>query len=105
MDPQQQQHVAAMAASLGVAFLIFGLLVSVFLVFLVWRIFVKAGMAGPLSLLILIPGLGLLVVLCILAFSDWNVAPLPSAYSAGLPPYPPQAYPPQNYPPVGPPAL
>ena len=105
MDPQQQQQVAAMAASMGVAFLLFGLAISAFLVFLLWRIFTKAGLAGAFSLLVLIPGLGALIVLCILAFSEWKVVPVASEYSGGLPSYPPPSYPPANYPPNGPPAL
>lgn len=104
MDPRQQQQIAGLAASMGIALVFFGLLISAFLVFLSWRVFVKAGMAGPLGLLVLIPALGPLVVLCILAFSDWGVVPVASVYSAGLPAYPPPAYPPANYPPAGPPS-
>ena len=45
------------------------------------RIFTKAGMAGPLALLLLIPGVGGLVVLCVLAFGQWRVAPVaPASY-------------------------
>ncbi len=105
MDPQQQQQIAGLAASMGIAVLFFGLLISAFLVFVFWRIFTKAGLAGPLSLLVLIPGIGALVVLCILAFSQWKVVPAASLYASGLPVYPPAAYPPANYPPPGPPAL
>jgi tetratricopeptide (TPR) repeat protein len=39
-----------------------------------WRILDRAGLQGPLALLALIPG-GILVCLCILAFSAWNVRP------------------------------
>ncbi len=106
MDPQQQQHLAGMMASMGIAILFFSLLVYAFFVFLFWRIFVKAGMSGALGLLALIPGLGLIIALCVLAFSDWSVVPGPSMYAAGSSAYPPQAYPPPaNYPPTGPPAL
>ena len=106
MDPQQQQHIATMMASMGVAFLLFGLLISAFFIFLFWRIFTKAGLAGPLSLLVLVPGVGFIICLCIAAFSEWRVIPASQGYNAGLPPaYPPPAYPPANYPPSSPPAL
>ncbi len=101
MTPQQQQQYASMAAGLGAGVLLFGILVTAFLVFLFWRSFTKAGLSGPLSLLVLIPGIGLLIVLCILAFSEWKVVPASSV--AGLANYPPSAYPTTtNYPPSGP---
>lgn len=104
MDPQQQQQMAGMMASFGIAFVLVWLLMVVFFVFLFWRIFTKAGMAGALGLIALFPG----ICLCILAFSQWRVTPAPSGYAIGTTPYPPayppQAYPPANYPPAGPPA-
>ena len=101
MTPQQQQQYASMAAGLGAGILLFGVLFSALLVFLFWRSFTKAGLSGPLSLLVLIPGIGLLVALCILAFSEWKV--VPAASVARLPAYPPSAYPTTtNYPPSGP---
>ena len=55
-----------------------------------WFICKKAGFSPWLSLLCLIPSLGTLVLLYILAFSDWKVAPV--AVQAWTPqvPYPPQ---------------
>jgi heme/copper-type cytochrome/quinol oxidase subunit 2 len=98
MDPQQQQQFAgAMAGFMGVFFLI-GIVFAAFFIFLLWRIFTKAGLAGPLSLIAIFPGIGPIIVLCILAFSDWKVVPAPTQYS-GLQPYPP---PPTNYPPPPP---
>ena len=49
---------------LVIAFLIFS-------VFAFWKIFSKAGFSGALSFLTLIPGIGFLIVICILAFGDW----------------------------------
>jgi hypothetical protein len=69
-----------------------------FIIFLFWRIFSKAGMSGALAFLLLIPVVGSLIVLCILAFGQWKVIPLSSVVVA--PPSYPPAYPP-NYPPVG----
>jgi len=99
MDPQQQHIGAAMAGMFGI-FLLFGVIVSAFIVFLFWRIFTKAGLAGPLSLIVLFPAIGPLVVICILAFSDWKVVPAPQLYP-GLQPYPPPP-PPPTYPPASP---
>jgi hypothetical protein len=39
-----------------------------------WQIFKKAGFAPALSLLIVIPGVNL-IVLYVVAFSDWKVGP------------------------------
>jgi uncharacterized membrane protein YhaH (DUF805 family) len=102
MDQYQQQHVQALIASMGAFFFLIVLAFAVFFVFLFWRIFVKAGLAGPLALLVLIPGIGSLVVLCILAFANWNVVPVPPQYGALPPGYPPPP-PPPSYPPATPP--
>jgi hypothetical protein len=97
IDPQQQ-HAANVLAGLGAGFFIVMFLVIVvflaFMVFCLWRIFTKAGLAAPLSLLIFVPGFGGLIVLCILAFADWKVVPVAS-YGALPPQYPPQ-YPPPS---------
>jgi hypothetical protein len=101
MDPQQQ-HAANLMAGMSVGIVLVGLLfvfaLVAFLIFCLWRIFTKAGLSGALSLLVLVPGVGSLIVLCVLAFADWKVVPAPSAY--GLQPYPP---PPSSYPPPPPP--
>ena len=44
-----------------------------FKVFLWWRVFSKAGYSGAFSLLILAP-FGTIIMLCILAFSEWPKA-------------------------------
>jgi hypothetical protein len=99
MDPQQQ-HLANMMTGMGAGIVLFavliGLAIAAFFIFLFWRIFVKAGLAGPLSLLILLWPIGLIVNLCILAFANWNVVPAPPQYGALPPNYPPP------YPPVPP---
>ena len=107
MDPQQQQAINQFA-SLGAGFvavaMLFGLAFVAFAIFLFWRVFTKAGLSGPLSLIVLIPGIGWLIVLCILAFSEWKVVPAPNQYTGMMPPYPPSGYPPAgppSYPPSG----
>ncbi|WP_417317091.1 hypothetical protein [Emcibacter sp.] len=46
-------------------------LIAVLLLIPAWKICGKAGFSPALSLLILIPGLGYLILLIILAHSDW----------------------------------
>lgn len=99
-DPEQsRQAFAAIAGMMGV-FAIIGFAFVAFGIFLFWRIFTKAGLSAPLSLLVLVPGVGWIIVLCILAFGDWKVAPIAAApyYPAPYPP-PPSAFPPAAPPP------
>jgi hypothetical protein len=98
MDQDQVNHMAGAIAGMMGFFMLIGLAIFAFCIFLYWRILTKAGLSGPLALLVIIPGIGPLIPLCILAFSDWRVVPAPYAPS-GLQPYPP---PPQNYPPPPP---
>jgi hypothetical protein len=57
-----------------------------------WFILKKAGFSPWLSLLCLIPSLGTLVLLYVLAFAEWKVIPAPMA--GYPPPYPPPPPPP-----------
>ena len=94
MDPQQAQQQALRIFSTMVPLIGLFMLVAVALYIIpLWQICKKAGLSAPLSLLALIPGVGKLIVLYIIAFSDWRVIPFPYG---GLQPYPP---PPPNYPP------
>jgi len=56
--------------------LIVGIVVAaVFFLYPLWRIFSRAGLPAPLSLLVLLP-LGQIIVALILAFARWpNTAP------------------------------
>jgi len=58
-------------------FLLISFVVFLFKLFLWWRIFSKAGFSGALAFLMLIPGFGELVIICVLAFSTWPIAKLP----------------------------
>lgn len=62
-----------------------------------WFILKKAGFTPWLSLLCIIPTLGTLVLLYVLAFAEWKVAPVPQyAWQPPIPPPPaPPAMPPQ----------
>jgi uncharacterized membrane protein YhaH (DUF805 family) len=98
MDTNQAQNYGALLAGMSGIILIIVFACLAFIIFLFWRIFSKAGMSGALAFLLLIPVVGSLIVLCILAFGQWKVIPLSSVVVA--PPSYPPAYPP-NYPPVG----
>ncbi len=62
---------------------LFGAFIMIYLAFIVaiiavfiwcyWRIFPKAGVSGALALLNLIPGIGQLVCILILAFGTWPI--------------------------------
>ena len=96
-DPAQLQHLMAIMAPM---MLLGGLLGAALIIVPFWVIFKKAGLGGPLSLLMLIPFVGI-IMLYVLAFSRWKVVPAPEF--GGYPPaYPPPGYMPATpvYPPV-----
>jgi uncharacterized membrane protein YhaH (DUF805 family) len=104
MDPDQINHMSGAIAGMMGFFTLFFFAIAAFAIFLFWRILTKAGLSGPLALLILIPAVGWIIVVCILAFSEWRVVPAPNPYG-GLQPYPPPppSYPPTNFNPPPPP--
>lgn len=56
-------------------FIVAFVITAVFVLYPLWRIFARAGLPGPLSLLIFLP-LGQVIVGLILAFARWpNTAP------------------------------
>jgi uncharacterized membrane protein YhaH (DUF805 family) len=69
-DQATTQTFAALGAFMG-TFLIIGLIFIVLTVWLFWRIFAKAGFNGALGLLCLIPSVGFLICILILAFGTW----------------------------------
>ncbi len=94
-SPEMIQHI--MMAMVPILLIIF--LVAIAIVMIpCWFILKKAGFSPWLSLLCLFPSLGTLVLLYVLAFSDWKVVPAPqfAAYPPSVPPpYPPTPpYPP-----------
>jgi hypothetical protein len=93
---QSQADVARAQAMLPAVFAGFFLVGIVFLLLVIiplWFICKKAGLSPWLSLIVLFPGLGTLILLYIIAFVDWKVIPAPQmAYTPPVPPaYPPQA--------------
>jgi uncharacterized membrane protein YhaH (DUF805 family) len=97
---EQQQQINNMMGGVGAGIILFGVLfvlvIVAFFIFLLWRIFTKAGMSGALSLLVLVP-FGGIIVLCILAFGDWKVVPAPTASPYYPPSYPPPPPPPSAF--------
>lgn len=93
VDQAQVQHMmAAMVPVIG----FFVLVVYVLIIIPFWFAFKKAGLSPWLSLLTLIPGIGFLLTLYILAFARWRVVPMAPEYPA----YPaPGGYVQQGYPP------
>ena len=96
LDQDQMQKLAPLIASFaGVMFLLMLLGIAI-IVIPCWFICKKAGFSPWLSLLCLVPSLGVLILLYILAFADWKVTPAPTPAWAPKPPYPPQPpYPPR----------
>jgi len=86
-------------ASSFVVGLIFGyaivvLAIVAFSIWLYWRIFAKAGYNGALSLLNLVPGVGPLICVVILAFGRWPIEEQLAALQGGATfPSPPPAPP------------
>jgi hypothetical protein len=93
VDPEQIQKL--IPAIMGVVFL-FMLVGMAIVVIPCWFICKKSGFSPWLSLLCLIPSLGILILLYVLAFSDWKVTPVVQAAWSPQPPFPPQPpYPPK----------
>jgi uncharacterized membrane protein YhaH (DUF805 family) len=88
------QAAASVIASLALGYGIFLLVVVAFTLWVYWRIFEKAGYSGALSLLNLVPGVGPLICMIILAFGRWPIedrlaAALGGPVSPGSAPAPP----------------
>lgn len=83
-SPEMLQHILT---AMAVIFPVLTLLIIIVLMVPCWFICKKAGFSPWLSLLCIIPTLGTVVLLYVLAFADWKVAPAPQA--AYPPPYPP----------------
>lgn len=56
-----------------------------FSIWIYWRIFSKAGYNGALSLLNLVPGVGPLICMVVLAFGRWPIEDELAALRAGAP--------------------
>jgi len=92
VDPEMVRRVILMMVAI-IPFIIAA--VIAILMIPCWRILKKAGFTPWLSLLCIVPSLGTLVLLYVLAFSEWKVVPAPpQAFWPPQPPMPPT--PPQS---------
>lgn len=73
LRPEDDAAAAGMLAGFACVYIVVVLVITVFFIFCLWRIFAKAGYSGAMALLSLIPGIGPLICLCILAFGNWPV--------------------------------
>jgi len=85
-DPEMIQKMIMMMIPI---FLIFTLIAIAIVMVPCWMILKKAGFSPWLALLCIVPSLGTLVLLYILAFAEWKVAPTPPpTWASGYPPPP-----------------
>ncbi len=92
MDPSSPHINPAALMAILVPFFI---IVTAIVLIPYWVIFRKAGFTPWLSLLMFVP-LGNIIMLYVLAFSQWKVVPVQAAYPQAYPPtYPPSSFPPQ----------
>ncbi|MFP5237949.1 MAG: hypothetical protein ACLGSD_18790 [Acidobacteriota bacterium] len=88
----QIQHIMAVVMPLIFIFILIGMAI---IIVPTWFICKKAGFSPWLSMICLVPTVGLLILLYVLAFADWKVTPAPPlGFAPPQPPYPP--YPPQG---------
>jgi hypothetical protein len=86
---------ASFVATLVTIDVIVVIIVIAFMIWFYWRIFTKAGYSGALSLINLVPGVGHLICLIILAFGRWPIEDqLASLAGRGAPPPVPPPAPP-----------
>ncbi len=74
MNNTSQDYGGATAAMMGTFFIVwvlFLLAITALFIWFYWRIFTKAGFSGALSLLNLVPAVGPLICILILAFGEW----------------------------------
>jgi len=85
-DPEIARHIVLVM--LIIIPIIYALVVAIVMV-PCWFILKKAGFTPWLSLLCIVPSLGTLVLLYLLAFGEWKVVPAVQAGWGPPPPYPP----------------
>lgn len=87
IDQTQVQHMVLAIMAILPVLIVIGLAL---IIVPTWFICKKAGFSPWLSMICLIPSVGLLILLYVLAFADWKVAPAPPMAWTPQPPYPPQ---------------
>jgi uncharacterized membrane protein YhaH (DUF805 family) len=95
MDHSTTAAEASLFATFALVYGIVLLAILAFSIWVYWRIFAKAGYNGALSLLNLIPGVGPLICVLILAFGRWPIEDQLAALQGGSQaPAPPPSPPP-----------
>jgi hypothetical protein len=93
-DPEMVKHIAAIVLTI-IPIIMLVVIAIVMVPF--WFILKKAGFSPWISLVCILPSLGSLILLYVLAFAEWKVVPAPQGYWPPQPPYPPQPpFPPQS---------
>ncbi len=78
MDRDSAHALTSMiAGGFFLTFVLVAVAFTIFFVWLFWRIFTKAGYPGALGLVCLVPSIGPLICLLILAFGTWPNEPQP----------------------------
>jgi hypothetical protein len=90
LDPDQISHIVVAAMAIMPIIILVCLAI---VIIPLWFICKKAGLSPWLSLLVLVPCGGILILLYVLAFAQWKVVPAPQL--AYMPPYPQPPVPPQ----------
>lgn len=90
VSPDQMQQAQKIAVAMLAIFPILFLIGVAIVMVPTWFICKKAGFSPWLSLLVIVP-FGGLILLYVLAFAEWKVVPAPVTAWAVQPPYPPQA--------------
>lgn len=70
-DEDAAAGLLAAMAGVWLMVMLFGLITVAFMIFCFWRIFTRTGHGGPMAFLTLVPGFGFLIVVLILAFTEW----------------------------------
>ena len=93
-DRTSSAAAASVVAGLVFVYVIVIIALVAFTIWVYWRIFVKAGYNGALSLLNFIPGVGPLICVLILAFGRWPIVDQLAALQGARPMPPPPGPPP-----------
>ena len=86
VDPAMARHIAMVILTLIPVIIV---VIIAILMVPCWIILKKAGFTPWLALLCIVPSLGTLLLLYILAFAQWKVVPAPQAAWPPIPPPPP----------------
>lgn len=73
LRPGDDAAAAGLLAGFACIYIVVVAAITAFFIFCLWRIFTKAGYSGAMALIPLIPGLGGIICLCILAFGAWPI--------------------------------